>query len=101
MASTIYFAASMVLALVGLYALLTSRNMLRAVIGLEVITSAVNLNILAMGSTGGTVDPLAQSMAFTSIVIGAAVAALALSLVIYAYRHYGSIDLRRLRRLRW
>jgi multicomponent Na+:H+ antiporter subunit C len=40
-------------------------------------------------------------MAFTSIVIGAAVAALALSLVIYAYRHYGSIDLRRLRRLRW
>jgi len=101
MASTMYFMASIALILVGLYSLLTSRNMLRTVIGLEVITSAVTLNILAMGSTRGGVDPLAQSMAFTSIVIGAAVAALALSLVIYAYKHYGSIDLKKLRRLRW
>ncbi len=75
--------------------------MIRTVIGLEIITSAVNLNILAMGAKGGRVDPLAQSMALTSIVIGAAIAALALSLVIYAYRHYGSIDLKKLRRLRW
>jgi len=75
--------------------------MIRTVIGLEIITSAVNLNILAMGSKGGRVDPLAQSMALTSIVIGAVIAALALSLVIYAYKHYGSIDLKKLRRLRW
>jgi multicomponent Na+:H+ antiporter subunit C len=40
-------------------------------------------------------------MALTSIVIGAAIAALALVFVIYAYRHYGSIDLKKLRRLRW
>ena len=96
-----YFIAAVILILIGLYSILTNRNMLRTVIAIEVITCAVNLNILAMGSRDGVVDPLAQSMALTSIVIGAAIAALALVFVIYAYRHYGSIDLKKLRRLRW
>jgi multicomponent Na+:H+ antiporter subunit C len=101
MASEAYFITSIVLVVIGLYSLLTSRNMIRTVIALEIITSAVNLNILAMGTRAGGVDPLAQSMALTAIVIGAAIAAVALSLVIYTFKHYGSIDLKKLRRLKW
>jgi len=44
---------------------------------------------------------LAQSVVITSIVIAAAVAAVALSIVINAYRHYGSVDVKKLSRLRW
>jgi len=47
------------------------------------------------------VDALAQSMVAISMAIGAAVAALALSIAMNIYRHYGTFDVRKLRRLRW
>ena len=97
----LYFVASIIISLVGIYSLLSTRNMVRIVIGIELITTAVNLNFLALGSSGGVVDSLAESMVLTSIVIGAAVAAVALSLIIQAYKHYGTVDIRKLRRLRW
>jgi len=75
--------------------------MLKSIIGVEIVTSAVNLNFLAFGSRYGVSDPLAQSMVAVSIAIGACVAAVALSIMVNAYRHYGTMDLRKLRRLRW
>ena len=97
----IYVAGSAVLALVGIYSVAARRNMIRSVIGIEIITAAVNLNFIALGSRSGQVDTLAQSIVFTSIVIGASIAAVALSIVINAYRHYGTLDLKKLSRLRW
>ncbi len=97
----IYVAGSAVLALVGIYSVAARRNMIRSIIGIEIITAAVNLNFIALGSRAGQVDTLAQSIVFTSIVIGASIAAVALSIVINAYRHYGTLDLKKLSRLRW
>ena len=97
----IYVAGSAVLALVGIYSVAARRNMIRSIIGIEIITAAVNLNFIALGSREGQVDTLAQSIVFTSIVIGASIAAVALSIVINAYRHYGTLDLKKLSRLRW
>ncbi|MEM4246049.1 MAG: sodium:proton antiporter [Candidatus Bathyarchaeia archaeon] len=97
----LYFVASAVVILIGVYSLVGARNMVKMVIGIELITSAVNLNFLALGYREGVVDPLAQSIVFTSIVIGAAVAAVALSLIIQVFKHYGTIDPRKLNRLRW
>jgi multicomponent Na+:H+ antiporter subunit C len=97
----IYVAGSAVLALVGIYSVAARRNMIRSIIGIEIITAAVNLNFIALGSRSGQVDTLAQSIVFTSIVIGASIAAVALSIVINAYRHYGTLDLKKLSRLRW
>jgi multisubunit Na+/H+ antiporter MnhC subunit len=97
----IYVAGSAVLALVGIYSVAARRNMIRSIIGVEIITAAVNLNFIALGSRVGQVDTLAQSIVFTSIVIGASIAAVALSIVINAYRHYGTLDLKKLSRLRW
>ena len=97
----LYAVVSAILILIGLYAVMASRNIVKTILGIEVITVAVNLNILAFGFRGGVSDSLAQSMVFTSTAVGAAVAAVALSLIIHAYRHYGTLDLRKLRRLRW
>jgi len=44
--------------------------------------------------------PIPQALTLTSIVIGVAVLALMLSLVIHIYRHYGTLDVRKVRRLK-
>ncbi len=101
----LYFAGSLLLIVVGVYALASKRNLVRMVIGLELITLGVNLTIATMGirmvDGAVSIDALAQSMVAISIAIAAAIAALALSLAINIYRHYGTFDVRKLRRLRW
>ena len=97
----LYFTTAAIIVVIGIYCVIYSRNMIKTIIGIEIITAAVNLNFLALGSKAGAVDSLAQSIVFTSIVIGAAVAAIALSLIIQVFRHYRTTDLRKLRRLRW
>ncbi|MEM3518797.1 MAG: NADH-quinone oxidoreductase subunit K, partial [Candidatus Hadarchaeales archaeon] len=46
------------------------------------------------------VDPLPQALVLTSIVINISVLAFALSLAIYAYRHFGTLDVTAFRRLK-
>jgi multicomponent Na+:H+ antiporter subunit C len=41
-----------------------------------------------------------QTFVILSIIVGGVVAAVALSLIVNAYRHYGTLDIRELRRLR-
>jgi len=47
------------------------------------------------------VDPVPQALVLTSIVIGVAVLALALSLAIRLYEYYGTLNLRKVRGLKW
>ncbi len=46
------------------------------------------------------VDPIPQALTLTSIVIGACVTAMSLSLVVKLHDEYGTIDTREIRRLR-
>jgi len=100
-----YFATSIILLVIGIYCIISKRNMIKTVIGIEIITIAVNMVFLSLGwmrtYPAPLIDPLAQSFVIMSIVIGGAIAALALSLVTNAYRHYKTLDLKKLRRLRW
>ncbi len=98
---TVYMVAVVVLIAVGLYCIIAKRELLKIVIGIEILTSAVNLNILVMGLGDSGVDALAQSMAVISMSIGACIAAVALALVVDVFRHYKTTDIRKLRRLRW
>ncbi|MHA1711479.1 MAG: NADH-quinone oxidoreductase subunit NuoK [Candidatus Freyarchaeota archaeon] len=47
------------------------------------------------------VDPLAHSMVITSIVLASCVTAVALAFVVALYRHYGTLDVQKMRRLKW
>ncbi|RLF09195.1 MAG: cation:proton antiporter [Thermoprotei archaeon] len=100
-----YLATSIILLAIGLYCVVSKRNMIKTVIGIEIMTIAVNMVFLSLGwmrlYPAHVVDMLAQVFVITSIVIGGVVAAVALSLVVNAYRHYGTLDLKKLRRLRW
>ena len=100
-----YLIFALLLYLLGLYTMASSKNMVKLVMGIEILVAAVNLNFLALAAftTGpvaiGPVDPLVQNFVIISICIGGAIAVVAMSLIVKAYRHYGTLDIRELRRL--
>lgn len=97
----VFAAAAFALFLVGLYCIVRKRNLIKIIVGVEIMTAAINLNFISMAWNGETADPLAASIVLISIAIGAAVAAFALSLIINAFKHTGGVDSRKMRRLRW
>ena len=98
---TVYMATVVLLIAVGLYCIISKRELLRIILGIEIMASAINLNFLVMGLGRCGIDALAQSMAVMSMAIGACLAAVALALIVNVFRHYGTTDVRKLRRLRW
>ncbi len=98
-----YLACSLALYLIGIYCLVVKRNMIRLLIALEILMNAANLSLVAFSSYGvpGFVHPLAHALSILSIGVGGCVIALGLALTLNAYRHYKTLDVRKLRRLRW
>ncbi len=97
-----YIALALTLYIIGIYTLATKRNMLRLILGMEILINAANINFIAFSANAlpGFVDPLGHSFAVVSISIAGSVSAVALVIVVYAYRHYGTLDVRELRRLK-
>lgn len=87
---------------VGIYCLATKRNMIRLILGIEILLNAANISFIAFSAYGlpGFVDPMAHSMVVVSIGIAGSVTAVALMLVVYVYKHYGTLDVRELKRLK-
>ncbi len=110
------YIGAVVLIVLGFYALVTRTNLIKIVLGLNIIDYGVNLLIVSIGfNPGGTapiftmseldpgaffVDPIPQALTLTSIVIGACITALALTLVIKMKEEYNTLDSREIRRLR-
>ena len=97
----------------GLYSMVFRRNLIKVVIGLDLVESAVNLFLVSLGYVKGGIAPIytssprgemvlptPQALTLTSIVIGVATSAMLLSFCIVIYRHYGTLDTRKVRRLR-
>jgi multicomponent Na+:H+ antiporter subunit C len=88
---------------IGAY-LLLNRDLVRVVLGVVIISQAAVLTVIASGITRGAApiyplveetisDPLSQAMALTAIVIGLAVTALLLALVLRVVRAYRTREL--------
>ncbi|MHA1594467.1 MAG: NADH-quinone oxidoreductase subunit NuoK [Candidatus Baldrarchaeia archaeon] len=98
-----YIGTVVVLYSIGLYCLASKRNLVKMVIAIEILLAAANLNFIVMSyfMRTGYVHTLAHAIVIISMAIGACVAAIALSLVMNAYRHYKTLDTRKMSRLRW
>jgi multicomponent Na+:H+ antiporter subunit C len=92
---------------VGVYGVVTSRNLVHLVICLGVAQSSTYVLLLAIGYRSGkkapiftsdvpvkvgAVDPVVQALTLTDIVVGVTVAALLLALVIEIWKRAGTID---------
>ncbi len=113
---SVNYVASVFLIVLGLYTILTKKNLIKIVLGMGIVDYGVNLLIVSVGfNDGGTapiftiselakgayfVDPVPQALTLTSIVIGACVDAMALSLVVMLYRQYKTANADEIRRLR-
>jgi len=91
------FAAGLVF--LGLYCLLFMRNIIKLLIGVEIIAKGVTLGFISGGFARDSVF-LAQCLVITVIVVEVSVMAAALAIVIRLYRHNDSLDIRRLTRLK-
>ncbi|WP_030194228.1 NADH-quinone oxidoreductase subunit K [Streptomyces sp. NRRL S-87] len=94
------------LVLAGLHGIVTSRHAVQAVGCLTVVQSGTYVLLLAVGyRKGGTapyftdippdrvvVDPVAQALTLTDVVVGAAVTALLLALVLQLAKRHGTVD---------
>jgi NADH-quinone oxidoreductase subunit K len=79
------------LLVIGFYCILVSRNLIRILIGLEVLAKAITLGIVAVGyATKNT--GLSQALAITVIIIEVFVIAVAAGLVINIYRKHDSLS---------
>jgi len=112
----IYYIGAFGLIFIGIYIVLVKRNLIKVIIGLSILDTGVNLFLISIGYISkGTapifskidtaiarmVDPVPQALVLTAIVIGVAVLALALSLAIRLYHHYGTLNLREIKDQRW
>ncbi len=104
------------LILIGLFTVLSKRNLIKIIIGLTVLGTGVNLLLVAIGyihnrtapiitrtytDPSKMVDPVPQALVLTAIVIGLGVTALALALAIRVYGHYQTLDTHKIRGLKW
>jgi len=84
---------------IGIYCIVTRRNMFRMLMGFTILTKAITLAFIIGGRLWGN-SGLGQSLAITVIVIEAAVTAVGMSMIVNIYRHYGAVDTSQVRRLR-
>ena len=112
-----FYGSAILLILIGLYAALVKRSLIKIVIGLSIVDSGIHLLLVSIGYLqGGTspifsqsvidkdvamVDPVPQALVLTAIVIGFAVTAVALSLVIRLYRHHKTVNIDEIKNLKW
>lgn len=100
-----YLVAALIFA-VGCYTVLSHTNLMRKVIGINVMESAVFLFFVAAGNVidgippiidlnnpeAVYVNPLPSALILTGIVVSLSTTALALALVVKIHRQFGTID---------
>lgn len=108
---TLSHGTAIILFCIGLYTIISKRNLFKTVIGLSLMESSVLLLIVAAGFVEGgrppilpiegiAVNPLPHAFTLTAIVIGASDLALALAFVIKLHQRYKTVDLDKIRGLR-
>ncbi len=87
---------------IGLYGMATKRNMIKFLIALELLLDGAHLNFIVFATawSGFYIDLMAQAIVIVSICIGGGVIAIALAFFIRAYNKFGTLDIRKLNKLR-
>ena len=91
--------AGLLVLIIGFYSILVSDNLIRTLIGVEILTKAVTLSIIVAGYVTGQIA-LAQALAITLIIIEVALTVVAVGVVLCLFRHERSIDAKIVRGLK-
>jgi NADH-quinone oxidoreductase subunit K len=91
METQIYLTLAMIMFVVGLYVILSKRNAIMALIGIELMLNAASLNFLAFSRYHQNLE--GQVFTLFVIVVAAAEVAIALAIVLKLYKHFKESDL--------
>ncbi|HRX33987.1 MAG TPA: cation:proton antiporter subunit C [Methanoregulaceae archaeon] len=110
---TIPYLVIVALAVIGLATAALKRNLIKIFLGITIFESAINLFLVSLGYRDSAVAPIftdapstemvmatPQALTLTSIVIGVATTALLLSFAVLIWKHYGTVDTDKIRRLK-
>lgn len=116
---TVVYVTGFSLMIIGMWGMLTQKNMIKIILGLAVVETGVQLIMVAFGyingrtapildsavpvndAAGMIVDPVPQALVLTAIVIGVAVNALALTFVVKLYQKRRSLNITDYKDLKW
>lgn len=106
------FITVVILTFIGLVTVLMKKNIIKILMGINILNSAANLFLISLGYRIGGVAPIftlapselmvlptPQALVLTSIVIGVATSALVLSFAMVLQKKYGTVDIDKIRRL--
>ncbi|HBT19114.1 MAG TPA: cation:proton antiporter [Clostridiaceae bacterium] len=110
----INYIGAMILFVIGLYTVLTHANLIKKIIGINIMETAIFLFFVSIGYVRGGVapilgasgtetlfvNPLPAAMILTGIVVAVSITAFSLSIVIKIYDAYGTVDLDEIMKIR-
>ena len=116
MANSIYFVA-VLLFVIGFHTMLVNANLIKKVMGMNIMETAIFLLFVASGYVHGGkapifevghapasgevyVNPVPSALILTGIVIAVSITAFALGLIVKLYRFYGTLDADEIAQLR-
>ncbi len=87
---------------IGLYGVLARKNAIMVLMSLEIVINAAILNFVAFSSYANpSGDASGQVFALLGIAVAAADAAIGLAIFLAIYQTHGTVDMDRVRFLRW
>jgi len=105
--------AAIIIFFIGIYGVIARRNIVKTVISIGIIESAIILFFVASNEgytkapivkdtleSGNIADPIPQALMITAIVIGVGITAVALTMFINLYHKYGTTNWEKARNLR-
>jgi multicomponent Na+:H+ antiporter subunit C len=108
-----YYFFAIILFIIGFHTMLTHNNLIKKIIGMNIMDTAIFLFFVSIGYVKGGrapilepgvahqyINPLPSALILTGIVVAVSVTAYSLSLVIKLYKHYGTIDAEEIMRIR-
>ncbi len=105
------YTAAIILFLVGLYTVAATPNLIKKIMGINIMETAVFLFIVSIGyldggaapvvdgsPNAGMVNPIPQALILTGIVVAVSITAVGLAICIMLYRRFGTLDAREIHR---
>lgn len=96
-----YLALAAVLFAIGLFGVLTRRNVIGILMSLELMFNAANINFVAFNKFIATDALVGQMFALFIIVVAAAEAVVGLAIVLLIYRNWRGIEMDNVNVMKW
>lgn len=99
-----FYGMAIILFLIGFWIMLTHSNLIKKIIGMNIMETAIFLFFVAIGYVQGgsapilgregvtIINPLPSALILTGIVVSVSITAFALGLVVKLHHHYGTVD---------